>query len=360
MRIGFDGSKIMPPRDGIGTYVSSLLEALVKAAPDDQILLYETLHPIDRRIVEQRFGVRPDNLILTEAAAPRPGEVDVFHANGWLRPSDYTGPLLMTCYDLTVLTHGETHRLANRAHCLNGLLDAHRHGDTFLTLAEATARELEHWLEVPRSRIEVVAAAVDSRFRRPSPADTEQALARLGLRPPYVLAVGTREPRKNLNRLLEAWSGLDSELRSEAPLVVVGGSGWEDPDDAERMARAPGVRVVGFVDDALMPALYSAATVFVYPSLAEGFGFPVLEAMACGTPVITSSVSSLPEVAGDAAILVDPLDVAVLRSALEGLLRDPQAASRRSQASLERAARFSWHEVAERLLACYRRLAAEA
>lgn len=358
MRIGIDASKLMPPRDGIGTYVRSVILTLVERAPEHELVLYPTLHSIEPRIVEQLFGVRPDNLVLAPHATPRSGDVDVFHATAWHRPSRFDGPVLMTCYDTTVLSHPRAHELANRVHCLGGLLQARLEGDTFLTLSDATAREVESWFEVPADRIEVVPAAVDSRFAAPGPEDQEAVLARFGLRSPYVLAVGTLEPRKNLARLLAAWRDLDSETRDDVPLVVVGGTGWGDPGLVEQLETTEGVRLLGHVADEALPALYAAASVFVYPSLAEGFGFPVLEAMACGTPVVTSDRSSLPEVAGDAALLVDPEDESAIRDAIARVLGDPDTRARLVEASRARARDFSWRRTIEGLLDCYARLAA--
>lgn len=358
MRIGFDASKIMPPRDGIGTFTASMVRALAEVTADsgDTLHLYPSLHPVALTVLEELLDGRPDHVELARHRVPRTEDVDIFHATSWVRPARYEGPQLMTCYDVTVLSHPRAHVLANRVHCLGGLLDAHLAGDAFLTLSQATAKELRSFLEVAESRIHVVPAAVDERFSPLDSGAAEPALAALGLAPPYVLAVGTREPRKNLGRLLDAWQGLDSTSRDATPLVVVGGAGWGDEAERSRLETAEGVRLLGYVEDDLLPALYSQASAFVYPSLAEGFGFPVLEAMACGAPVITSAVSSLPEVAGDAAMLVDPRNTEALRQALADVLANPAEAERLRTAALARAKTFSWHQSAEALLDLYSRL----
>lgn len=358
MRIGFDASKIMPPRDGIGTYTASMVQALaaVTAASGDTLRLYPCLHPIALSVLEELLDGRPDHVELADRRVPSTDDVDVFHATSWIRPPTFEGPLVMTCYDLTVLSHPQAHVLANRVHCLTGLLDAHLAGDAFLTLSQATAKELRSFLEVAESRVHIIPAAVDTRFRPLDAAAAESALAALGLAPPYVLAVGTREPRKNLGRLLDAWQGLDAPCREATPLVVVGGAGWGNEAERARLETAEGVRLLGYVEDDLLPALYAQASAFVYPSLAEGFGFPVLEAMACGAPVITSTVSSLPEVAGDAALLVDPFDTAALRQALASILADPAEAERLRTAALARAQAFSWPQSAASVLGLYRQL----
>jgi glycosyltransferase involved in cell wall biosynthesis len=157
-----------------------------------------------------------------------------------------------------------------------------------------------------------------------------------------VLGVGTLEPRKNLERLIEAWAGMQSE---EYELVLVGSIGW-DAGAILRRARRRRVRLLGYVNDDDLVALYSLCEAFCYPSLYEGFGLPVLEAMAAGAPVITSSVSSLPEVAGDAAVLVDPRDAQAIRAGLERVLSDARERERLRIAGRARAAQFSWDQTA--------------
>jgi alpha-1,3-rhamnosyl/mannosyltransferase len=169
--------------------------------------------------------------------------------------------------------------------------------------------------------------------------------------------VATLEPRKNLRRLLAAYSGLPAGLRERHPLVMAGGKGWLL--DEENLAGLDAAMRLGHVATDDLVALYSAATVFAYPSLAEGFGLPVVEAMACGAPVLTSNVSSLPEVAGDAARLVDPQDADAIRDTLRNLLEDPEARSDLRRRGFERAATFSWERTARETLELYRKLATE-
>ncbi|RMH22767.1 MAG: glycosyltransferase family 1 protein [Acidobacteria bacterium] len=359
MRIGFDASKIMPPRDGIGTYVAELLRALVAAAPEHEFRLYGTLHPIRDEAVAAILPGPPANVSLASQPAPESGEVDLFHATTWSCPPRFEGPLVFTCYDLTVLSHPQTHALANKIHCLTGLLEARLAGALFLTLSRHAAGELERRLEVPPARIRVTPPGVAQRFRPVPPAEGAAVVERLGLDRPYVLAVGTREPRKNLGRLLEAWQRLPRPLRDRHLLALAGGRGWLHDDVERRLQQGTGIRLLGRVADADLPALYSGAAAFVYPSLAEGFGFPVLEAMACGAPVIASAVSSLPEVAGDAALAVDPTDVADVAGAIRRLLAEPDLARRLRDAGSERAAAFSWQRAAGATLAAYRAAAAE-
>jgi glycosyltransferase involved in cell wall biosynthesis len=172
---------------------------------------------------------------------------------------------------------------------------------------------------------------------------------------PFILSVGTVQPRKNYGRLIESLARL-RETHPDLGLVIVGGRGWlEDPIyaalDAHGLRKA--VVFTGFADDADLPALYSLARAVALPSLYEGFGLPVLEAMACGTPVVTSNVSSLPEVAGDAALLINPLDVDALTSALDRLLTDESLRGTLRERGFARAAAFTWERAAKQLLGVY-------
>lgn len=201
--------------------------------------------------------------------------------------------------------------------------------------SEATRRDLvEHFPRVA-ARAMTIPLAADPRFAEP----VEPAL----LDRPYVLAVGTPEPRKNLLRLIEAFAALPDDLREGHVLALVGPRGWEDETVLREAASRPDdVAVLGHVDEERLHGLYAGAACFAYPSLYEGFGLPVLEAMTAGAPVLTSSVSSLPEVAGNAALLVDPHDVRAIRDGLAAILGDPRRARALREAGPARARRYSW------------------
>ena len=216
---------------------------------------------------------------------------------------------------------------------------------------------------LPEDRLRVVYEAASPVFAAFADAELEAArerlAARFGLGGPFVLSVGSLEPRKNVARLVEACAGLDRELRNRAPLVLVGGSGWKE-DDAYGGIWPDFVRRLGAVDEEDLVALYNVARVVAYPSLVEGFGLPVVEAMACGTPVLTSNASSLVEVGGDAALCVDPLDVEAIRGGLEALLGDAGLRDRYRRAGLARAAEFSWRTAAKETIETYAGIADSA
>jgi alpha-1,3-rhamnosyl/mannosyltransferase len=174
-----------------------------------------------------------------------------------------------------------------------------------------------------------------------------------------MLSVGTLEPRKNLARCIAAFASLPQALRAACPLVIAGGAGWGEalPPSAQSLVAAGELRLTGYVDASVLPYLYGGARLLAYPSIYEGFGLPPLEAMACGVPVIASNLSSLPEVVGDAGLLVDPADERAIAEAMRTLLEDPERASALARAGLERARGFSWRRCAEETLAVYRQAA---
>ncbi len=362
MRIGFDAGKAVRPRDGIGRYARELLRALLALDERPELELFALPAELDEPRVRSLLGELPGDVGL-HRGWPTDDPVDVFHATTWAvppgGPRGFSGPLVFTCYDLTFLSHPECHTLDNRLSCLAGLLRAQLADASFIAISEATADELRRHLGVTDDRLHVIYPAPASGLRPLERADARRRLGdRFGVAGKPVVAVGTLEPRKNLGRLLEAWAGLDEALRRAHPLLLAGGGGWKNDALLERAGELEGVRLLGAVDDEDLGVLYSAARVFAYPSLAEGFGLPVLEAMACGAPVLTSNVSALPEVAGGAARLVDPLDVEAIRRALEALLTRRDERHRLRALGRERAARFSWAETARRTLEVYRTLTA--
>jgi len=246
-------------------------------------------------------------------------------------------------------------RLAWRHRVLFSLLlpPSLRRAATVLTLSAQARDEIQRFDPGLRAPVRVGPAAPKQIFR-PLDADTAAAvLARHDLRRPFLLAVGSLQPRKNLTRLVEAFD----QVRRRHPdihLVIVGPSGFRASALRDAMANAglaDAVRLLGYVSEDELMALYNAAVALVYPSVYEGFGLPVVEAMACGRPVIAANASSLPEVAGTAALLVDPFDVSAQGSAMERLLADPQAAADLGTRGLARVAQFSWQRTASTALA---------
>jgi glycosyltransferase involved in cell wall biosynthesis len=223
--------------------------------------------------------------------------------------------------------------------------------------SESTRRDLEELMGVSGARILVLYPGVEDRFRRVrQPAELERVRARYGLPRRFILGVGTLQPRKNFAGLIEAFARAKAE---DLDLVIAGGPGWLYEDIREAIDRHDvegSVHLLGFVDDVDLPALYTLATVFAFPSWYEGFGLPLLEAMACGTPVVAANNSSLPEVAGDAALLVDAASTDQLVNALHVLLTDRAQRERLIAAGHKQARGFTWARAASRLKTCYESL----
>lgn len=236
-----------------------------------------------------------------------------------------------------------------------------RQADAVLTDSETSREDLRRYLAISAEKLQVIACGVDPRFAPvPDGRERRAVLARHGISAPYLLYVGAVNGRKNIARLLDAYTA----IRSRHPglsLVIVGKRQWRTPHidtTAEGLERDGQVRVTGYLDDADLPALYSAAEVFIFPSLYEGFGLPPLEAMACGTPVVSSWSSSLPEVVGDAAILVDPLDVTAIAAGIERVLLNRVEAAELRAHGLARARQFTWERTARETVALYDRVLA--
>ena len=227
--------------------------------------------------------------------------------------------------------------------------------DAVVTVSQHAASDLKQYLRVPSSRLFVVPNGVSPAFQPLPAACVESVTARHGLDRPYVLSVAAHQARKNVAGVLEAFAQVRA-CHPDLLLALAGPTLWPFPEHRERIVRlglTEAVRQLGYVPDEDLPALYGGASAFAFPSLYEGFGLPVLEAMACGTPVVCSNASSLPEVAGDAAIAVDPTDNSGLASALASVVDDPALAGRLRERGLARAAAFSWTAAAQQLSHVY-------
>ena len=309
----------------MGTYTREIVAALRTARPDYQLELVETPGP--------RFAGR--HLLLPRRV--RRSRPDAFFAPAGHLPLLATGvPAIVTVHDLAIYRRPEwfppRQPLATQVVVPRSLRRAAR----LIAVSENTARDAVELFGIDRSRIAVVHHGVSRRFKPDA--------GRLDLPAGYILFVSTLEPRKNLPTLLEAWAG----LAPRPPLVVAGGWGWRHEEIEARLAASPpGVHLIGAVDPENLPALYAGARLLAHPAWYEGFGLTVLEAMACGTPVVSSDSSALPEVGGDAVLYAPPSDPAAWRQALSRVLSAPALASDLSARGLERARTFTWERAAE-------------
>jgi glycosyltransferase involved in cell wall biosynthesis len=284
-------------------------------------------------------------------------QVDVFHSSPVVNCALPWAANVTTVYDLTTVLFPDFHMAAVRELQDRKFRFAQTQADGVIAISESAKRDAVEHLGLDPSRVYVVYGGVDSSFRPLPRATVAQALKPLGLvAGEYILNVGTLEPRKNLVRLLQAYQRVRRGFHPTPKLVFVGMKGWmydEVLKQVNALNLEKDVRFLGRVESELLPVLYNGARLFAYPSMYEGFGLPVLEAMACGAPVVTSNTSSLPEVVGDAALLVDPYDVKQIAEAMIQLLTDEDQGTVLRQRGLDRSARFTWEMAAKRTLAAY-------
>lgn len=372
MNIGIDISALMYAR-GVSRYTSNLVSALAKK-PNVALSLYGSSwrqHQQLTALATQALGsshhrhhvtiqhyppVLQDwlwnKLKLNSISSIMPN-IDLFHSWDWLQPPDQELPLVSTIHDLALLRFPETaHPRIKQMHeqSWRRLKEKKAH---IIAVSKATKRDIVELLGIPGHLVHVVYEALPMEFKRVgdslSEEEAELLKTRLKLDRPFVLFVGTREPRKNILRLIEAWKPLAKEL----DLIIAGEAGWDETSSLQ--SQLPQLRFLGKVSDKALSVLYGEANVFAYPCLYEGFGLPILEAFSHGTPVVTSNVSSMPEVAGNAAELVNPLEVESIRQGLQTILNENIAQQKtRLQKMIIRQQLFSWSEVADETLSVYR------
>jgi len=291
------------------------------------------------------------------------GRHNLLHALAFVAPLAWRGPTVVTVFDLSFLLFPERFRVYNRLYLSMFTRLSARRADRVIVISESTKRDAVRLLGLDARRVAVVYCGVDEMYR-PLPAEVvEEYRRRRGLPERFVLFVGTLEPRKNIAGLIEAYrllaAGWPRGAGEPPALVIAGAKGWYYQDVYQAVQRAELMeRVVftGYVPADELPFLYNAATLFVYPSFYEGFGLPPLEAMACGTAVVVSDRSSLPEVVGDAGVLVNPEEPAAIAQAMHELLRDEEARRVLADKGRRRAAAFSWQRAAQETTAIYRQV----
>jgi glycosyltransferase involved in cell wall biosynthesis len=351
MRVAIDARSAAEVPAGRGRYVRELLSALA-ARDDDNVYELISRERWDADL-DERFhwrGFQGNDPWWPIGAGLRVGSVDVTLAtNSYLLAATAPRPVVVFVHDLVAFDREADAPIGAYAEYLTLPL-AVRRAAAFACNSRSTLEQLVARHPKARDRAVVTPLGVDESFARKA-AERRDASARLGLPERFVLSVGTREPRKNLVRAIDAFRGLPERVRDGRRLVVVGHRGWQDVEIDRAIEQAgDAVHLAGFVDDDDLPAVYAAADAFIYASFHEGFGLPVLEAMAVGTPVVTSNVSSLPEVAGDAAITVDPMSVEAIRDGLAKILADDAYAAVLVERGRRRAAEFTWARTANATL----------
>lgn len=367
--IAIDYTPAVEQGGGIGRYIRELMRALARIDGATAYRLFVAGTEADLPTPPgENFTYTPAGLssewfarLWHRARLPLPierwtGPVGLLHAPDFTLPPVRKGTrTLLTVHDLSFIRAPETAVPGLRTYLNRVVPRSVQRADHILADSEATQQDLIDLYNTPAEKISVLYSGVDAQFK---PVDDAAELRRVREKygvgdGPYIFSVGTVQPRKNYGRLAEALHRLD---RPDLSLVIAGGKGWlDDPlyEQIEALGLRDRVIFTGFAADDELPALYSAARVFAFPSVYEGFGLPPLEAMACGVPVVSSDASSLPEVVGEAGLLVDPLDVDALAGMLERALDDETLRADLRARGLARAARFSWVESARQLRAHY-------
>lgn len=359
MKVAIDVTTLRGDISGVGYYTARIVEHLAERVGHEvSELLLLSNGPVDRPVPRSahlvagfRFPIRSMWMQFLLPLMLRRMRPDLVHYTNYLAPAVRTGPYVVSVHDMSLTRTPEHHTLKKRLLTASLVPRVARSARLVLTPSDATSRDVIADLDIPQERVVSIHYAAAEMFR---PVAERPPYPRL--QEPYFLFVGTIEPRKNLVRLIDAFAAFARQTPG-VNLVLAGQRGWKCEEIYARAAAddvASRIVVLDYVREQTLPSLYSHALACVYPSLFEGFGFPVVEAMACGTPVLTSNTTSLAEIGLGAALLVDPLDTAAITTGLLALGRDALLRADLRERGLERAASFSWAKTGRLTLDAYR------
>lgn len=373
MRIGFDYTVAVTETAGIARYTSELMQALLEMDLSNEYVLIITKDaredpartlPREVEIRKLPFSHQGEWMIWHRLGLPLPvefftGKVEVFHSPDALLPPLHHARGVVTIHDLSHMIYPEYMDPGIAKFFDKAMRKSIERARMVIAVSEATKLDLVRLLGVSEDKIEVIYNGVSTKF---SPVRDEEQLSNMRNRykivHPFILSIGSVQPRKNLQRLITAYSILRQRRELTHQLLFIGGGGWLSDDlfrQIEGLGVAEDIRFLGYVPDEELPTLICLADVFAFPSLYEGFGLPALEAMACGTPVVSSNISAMPEVLGDAALLVDPLDVECLAETLRQILLNDQLRTELTKQGFKRSQRFTWVKAAQKYLEVYER-----
>ncbi|RJQ45366.1 MAG: glycosyltransferase family 1 protein [Gaiellales bacterium] len=375
--VGFDTRFISSSRTGLGTYSRSLLSALIgqgsrydfclftsDASSLDEFTGYDHVHIHEVGAVRFPAGGRLGSLIYEQfslAAAIARQKPNLVHFPYYVEPALTRKPFIVTIHDLDTFLPSGRHSAWTRAYHNNLARIMARRADAVITISEYSRGEIMRYLDIPREKVHVIYDGLADNFRETLLADTHASPVSKSSSNEYFLYAGGLGMRKNLRRMVDAFA-LAREVNASGVRLVITGELAEVGSALMRYSDDKGygdfIEFAGYVDDDALPGLYRGALASIYPSLNEGFGLPVIESMACGTPVITSRDSAMEEIAGGRAILIDPYDVTDMAAAIGALMDDRSLAASIGAAGFEQAGKYSWDDAAERCIELYGRILA--
>lgn len=392
MNLIFDLNSLRPPRSGVGYYTQHLLEGLLASGACEDIVGWLSRGVLEGRALDTllrdavfddegaRLGSKARALLQKSRSIPGMYRVRtlvrnarsfplrsayakkgyIYHETNFVA-SPYGGRSVVTVHDLSHVRHPEFHPTVAVNYLNRGLPRSLRDAAAVIAVSDYTKREIRDFYDVPDEAIRTIHLGVDEIFHARSAAECSLFLTRRNLRyKGFILSVCTLQPRKNLMRLVRAFLTLPTAMQEAFPLVLIGADGWKNATLREILqpliAKGNAV-VLGYVSRTELSYLYAAAAMFAYPSLYEGFGLPVAEGMASGVPVLTSNATCLPEIAGDAALFVDPLSLDAIRNGMIQLLDDSSLRSNLTEKGLARAQALTWSKMINSTIDLYRSVA---
>lgn len=368
MLVGFEASALSGRKSGVGYHTENMMASIMSASPENRYVLFSSrdvrndeAFSMGGRLEynDRHFPVRAAWMQTVLPSALRQVRPDLCHFTNYLAPVQCPCPSIVTIYDMTVFITPRFHTFKKLALDHTLIPFVARRADAIVTVSNSARNDILRYLKVPREKVRVIPGAASAHFRPVTDqARLDDVRRRYSLDVPYFLYVGTIEPRKNLVRLARAFARLKKRGLPHK-MLIVGQAGWQVGPiyaEVERLGLTKDVIFTGYVPLEDLPPLYSMAESLAFPSLYEGFGLPVIEAMACGAPVITSRSSSLQEIAGDAAVLIDPLSVDDLEENLHRLHADPALRECLREKGIARAATFTWETNARATLDLYKQV----
>lgn len=380
MKIGIDISLQCMPRSGIGQYQYNLIKNLLMIDKKNFYHLYAFNYRWRHKFNQLKFSGAENYKVSVTPIPQRLMTIwwifvrypyleqvtkpcDVYHISETCVQPTRLGRKVAVIHDLTTLLYPEYHLKQNIFFYNRRFKDIKKYADAVITESESTKNDIIRHLNIDPQKIFVTHFAADESFRPIKENEVKKKLSKFNIQKPYIMFLGTLEPRKNIPTLIRAFTALKKKKNIPHKLVLVGQKGWffqEIEKALEESLYRDEIIFPGYIPDEDIPALYNGAEIFVYPSFYEGFGLPVLEAMQCGTPVITSNISSMPEIGGDACYYIEPKSLDDLTRGLEKIIENTDLRKKMSQKGIERAKQFSWEKCAKETLRIYTQTAGKS